>query len=1018
MIVALDARLLPALCLLLLGVTAALADTPAGPLPEPASQSVDYHRDVQPLLARRCYACHAEKRQRGGLRLDRRLAAFQGGDSGPAIIIHQSQESLLVQLVAHREEGREMPPEGVPLTAAEIGLLRRWIDDGAAWPVDPAEEAASLPTDWWSLKPLVRPAVPGVNEADGAWVRTPVDAFVVAKLREQQLAPSPPAERRDLIRRITFDLHGLPPTPEEIAAFEADLADDAYERLVERLLASPRYGERWARHWLDVAHYGESNGFGMDRPRMNAWPYRDYVIAALNSDKPYARFVEEQLAADVLYADDPALTPALGFAAAGPFNQSALVEQVDGTQCKLMALNLDRDDMVASVAATFLSATVHCARCHDHKFDPISQRDYYQLQAVFAGVGRADRAYDADPAVHRRRTELTALYTALQATPASVPVAAAERAELDQAQAAWELSLRDQAAVWTPLTVEKIESTSGTTFERQDDHSYLATGAAPEKDTYRLVGSGGAAPITAVRLEVLADDRLPMKGPGRQDNGNLHLSEIRVGLRTRSEPEKTTWLPLQNASADFNQQDWGIARAIDGNTLTAWGIHPAVGKSHEAVFEIKQPMAAGDAQIVIELDQLHGARHLIGRVRVSLTEKAHPVSVPQLPLDLLAIVARAPAERNATEQQRLFEFHRLKFVSDQLAQLPPQQQVWAIAGKFPERRNYKPTSAPRPVHILRRGDVMQPLEAVGPGALECVTTLPATFSLPNANEEGARRAALARWITAPENMLTWRSIVNRVWHYHFGRGIVDSPNDFGRMGAAPSHPELLDWLAVEFRDGGGSLKQLHRLIVHSAVYRQSSALRAECEAVDNENRLLWRMARPRIDAEVLRDTLLAASGTLDSTQGGPAAMQFKYSDPNVDVAPLVDYSQFDPDDRNSFRRGIYRFLFRNVNDPLLEAFDVSDPSLSVAKRTATITSLQALSLWNNRFVLRQCEHLAARLERESPDVAGRIERAYWLLLGRPPSATEAASLTAYAERHSLAAACRVLANSNEFLFIR
>lgn len=1029
---------MPLSLLLAVAASPCLADEA---LPPPADKPVDFVRDVQPLLARSCYSCHGPEKQNSSFRLDRRLAAFKGGDYGRAIVPHKGAESPLIRYVAGLEDGMLMPPEdeGEKLTAAEIGILRRWIDDGAAWPVNPDEEPD--PTDWWSLKPLAKSGVgfqPATDAAQaGSLPHNAIDAFILAKLREQGLSPSPEADRATLIRRLSYDLHGLPPTPEEVEAFVRDESPDAYERLVDRLLGSTRYGERWARHWLDVVHYGESNGYGMDRPRMNAWPYRDYVIAAFNSDKPYARFVQEQIAADALFPDQPQLIAALGFAASGPFNQSALVEQVDGTECKKIALNLDRDDMVTTVSATFLSMTIHCARCHEHKFDPLSQKDYYRLQAVFAGVGRADRPFDPDPTVRQRREELVKLKGDLESNPDSHPTSPEEAEQLAKAQAAWEQSLSDQAAAWTTLNIEKIESThNGTTFERQDDGSYLATGEAAEKDTYKIFAKTSVAKLSAIRLEVLPDDRLPSKGPGRQDNGNLHLSEIRVSLVPVAAPDKPHPLALQNPTADFNQQGWGIERALDGNAATAWGIHPEVAKPHQAVFEVKEPADPAQATLLIELDQVHGARHLIGRLRLSVTDKAHPIGIPSLPIDVLAILARPANERSDADKQRLFNVHRLKFIDDQIVSLPPQQQVWAIQGNFPQRRNYKPVVEPYPIHILRRGNLQTPLEEVTPGGFECVTTLSADLPVADPKNEGQRRAALAQWITSPENMLTWRSIVNRVWHYHFGRGIADSPNDFGRMGSLPTHPELLDYLAVEFRDGqvgqasslpgqagslphlGGSLKSLHRQIVTSATYRQTSATHIENAKIDSDNRYLWRMSRPRLDAESLRDSLLVASGTLDATMGGPAVMQFKYDDPNMEVSPRVDYMAFDPDSPASFRRGVYRFLFRNVNDPLLEAFDVSDPSLSVSKRNMTITSLQALSLWNNRFVLRQCEHLAARLERESPDLSGRINLAYHLLLGRAPSPEETAQLAAFAEKHSLAAACRVLVNSNEFLFIR
>ncbi len=976
-----------------------------------------FQREIEPLLRKHCYECHshAAGKMKGGLNLDSRSGWAEGGNTGPAIVPGKPDESLLMKAVRHEDKELKMPPKAAKLAEADLAKLRRWVVMGAP---DPRVNvtAKSGDTNWWSLQPLVRPPVPKVAAAQAKTVRNPIDAFIAAKLREQKLTPSPEADRRTLIRRLTFDLHGLPPSLEAVAAFEVDQSPGAYERLVDRLLASPRYGERWARHWLDVVHYGESNGFGMDRPRLDAWPYRDYVITALNDDKPYARFVQEQLAADALFPEEPALTPALGFAAAGPFNQSALVEQVDGTDCKRIALNLDRDDMVASTASTFLSMTVHCARCHAHKFDPISQTDYYQMQAVFAGVGRTERMFDPNPQLRGERAALRIKIADLEKNADAHPPTPAERTELATTRAAWEISLAAQAANWIPLQVERVASTnSKTTFTKLDDGSWLAAGEAADKDIYTIRARIPLSKVTALRLEVLPDDRLPTRGPGRQDNGNLHLSEVRVNALTEDKP---TALALQNPSADFNQADWGIDRAIDGKPETAWGIHPQVGKPHQAVFELKQPsMATNGTEFTIELDQLHGQHHLIGRFRLSATDKALPVRVPLLPLDLLAVLVRPDSERTVAERKRIFDTHRLVHLKEQLAQLPAEHKVWAIAGDFVPLRNYKPTKDPLPISVLRRGDIKQPLASVGPGALAAVSTLPSTFALANPQDETARRAALARWITAPENMLTWRSIVNRVWHWHFGRGLVDSPNDFGRMGAPPTHPELLDWLAVEFRDRGGSLKRLHKLIVTSAAYRQVSTHRAAAARVDSDNRFLWRMNRPRLDAEDMRDSLLAASGKLDLVMGGPSAMQFKYDDPNSAVSPRLDYAAFDPDSPASYRRGVYRFLFRNINDPLLEAFDAVDPSLSTPKRNSTITPLQALSLWNNRFVLRQCEHLAARLERESNGLESQIERAFQLLTARLPTRAETILLTDHARRHGLANACRVLLNSNEFLFV-
>jgi mono/diheme cytochrome c family protein len=963
-----------------------------------------FETKIRPVLVEHCYECHAGKKSRGGLTLDSREGLLQGGDKGPAVVPGKADESLLIRSIRHTRPDLKMPEKKPKLDDAIIADFVRWVNIGVPYPAPRQSKIDPRSLDWWSLKPIVRPAVPKIAAP------TSIDAFVLAKLRDKGLRPSKEADRRTLIRRLTFDLHGLPPTPEEIDGFVKDTQSHAYEKLVDRLLASPRYGERWARHWRDVVHYGESNGFGMDRPRFNAWPYRDYVIRAFNNDKPYARFVQEQIAADVLFPDEPAAIPALGFGAAGPFNQSALVEQVDGTDCRKIAQNLDRDDMVTSVASTFLSVTVHCARCHQHKFDPISQRDYYRMQAVFAGVGRAERPYEPDSVVAARRKDLLRKQALLEKDSSGQVFSPEELKTIAAAQAAWEKTVLEPASQWQVLAKLDAKADKGTTIKTLDDGSLLFGGAKPERDTYTFVTKTPLQGITGVQLEVLPHDSLPKNGPGRQDNGNLHLSEFRVKAND-------TDVPIKKATADFNQDGWDISKAIDGNKSTAWGIFPQVGKPHQAVFEFKRPLKfEGDGILTIQLEQLHGGGHLIGRLRLSVTTKPAPSLAKPLPPDLHALVS-VPSERRTTVQaEALARQYRRIYVEDQLAALPPPAKVWAIASDFPAFRNYRAPKEPTPIHILRRGDVKQPTDPVGPGALECVSALKADFDI-LAKDEGARRAALAKWLTDPANTLTWRSIVNRVWHHHFGQGIADSPNDLGRMGSSPSHPELLDWLAVEFRDSGGSLKKLHRLIVTSASYRQVSDHNPACAKIDSDNRFLWRMNRGRLDAEMLRDTLLAVSGKLDLKMGGPSAMQFDFKDPKKEVSPQISYDKFEPDSPASYRRGIYRFIFRNINDPLLETFDAVDPSLSMAKRNVTITPLQALVLYNNRFVLRQCEHLAARLEREAGDLPGRIDRACRLTMGRPPTREEAELLTAYGNRHGLANVCRVLLNCNDFLFV-
>ena len=651
---------------------------------------------------------------------------------------------------------------------------------------DPRDRKAAVATpdgqasqsDWWSLKPLLRPAVPRVGVVKTGWAANAIDAFILAKLGEKGLAPSPEADRRTLIRRLSFDLLGLPPEPEEVDAFENDRSADAYERLVERLLASPNYGERWARSWMDLVHFAETHGHDQDRIRPNAWPYRDYLIHSFNRDKPYGRFVAEQVAADALFPDEPELVVALGMLAAGPWDESSLRDIRDDSIDRQIGHYMDRDDMVSTVMSTFVSSTAGCARCHDHKFDPISQDDYYSLQAVFAGVDKAERPYDTDASVSRLRRSLG----------------------------------------------EQLEA-------------------------------------------------------------------------------------AKKSNAD----------------------------------------GAG-------------------------------------------------------------------WISAMLGALPPQQLVFAGASEFAPDAGHKPPGGPRAVSVLRRGDIHFPVKAAVPGTLGCLKELPSRFTVAQTADESVRRACLARWIIDPRNSLSWRSIVNRAWQRHFGRGLVATPNDFGRMGALPSHPELLDWLATTFRDAGGSLKELDRLIVTSATYRQSAANEASFAAKDADNQWLWRQNRRRLDAESTHDAILKLAGRLDTAMGGPSVQQFALS-PGVHVTPVVDYTKYDWDSVGSCRRAVYRFVFRTLPDPFYDALDSADPSALTAVRNESTTPLQALELLNNPFVLRQCAPLADRLRLASPKLEDQIRVAFLAAYGRPPAPEEISLLGGYAARHGLLNFCRVIINSNEFLFV-
>ncbi len=990
----------------------AAGETPARP--------VDFARDVQPLFEKNCYGCHGPKKQKGSFRLDRKSVAFKGGEERD-IVPGKSAESPLIRRLIGAKPDEIMPPDGDPLSAEQIGMLRAWIDQGANWPDNLAGEENRL--DWWSLKPAKRPVVPAAADVNLAkWVRTPIDAFIVKTLREKNLAPSPEADRRTLIRRLYFDLTGLPPTPGDTLAFELDSTPDAYEKIVDKLLASPRYGERWARHWMDAVHFGETHGHDQDRVRPNAWPYRDYLIEAFNTDKPYARFIQEQLAADALFPDEPQLTPALGFISAGPWDESSLRDIREDSICRQIGYYLDRDDMVTQTMSTFASSTVHCARCHDHKFDAITQHDYYALQAVFAGVGRANRAYDTDKKLGRQRSELQARLKSLDqvdAKNAESLLSAGERAEfepwLERQRAAYEKL--NAPPPWSTLQLVSATSKEGAQFTAQADGSLLVSGNVPETDIYTVVAQAEMKNITGVRLELLSDASLPFKGPGRQnENGNLHLTEFVVEAAPRGKPLEKKRVAIARAIADFNQTGWTIEHATDGKSTTGWGIHPEEGKAHWASFEFKEPIRFDSgSELTVNLEQQYGRKHLIGRFRLTATEAPHPAGKNDMPAELARIFATH--EKTPTAQQRATAL--VYFVKErtnaQLAALPPPNFVYAGARDFKADGSHKPVDIPRPVNELRRGEIGKKGDLARPGALESIQALKGRFELADPNDEGSRRAALAQWLSAPANSLAWRSIVNRLWHYHFGRGIVNTPNDFGHMGGAPSHPELLDWLAAEFLESGGSMKKLHRLIVTSAVYRQACAHDSTKAAIDADNVFLWRMNRRRLDAECVHDAVLQVSGHLDLTMSGPSVQNFTLS-AGPHVTPVVDYSKYEWNAPGSGRRSVYRFIFRTLPDPFMDALDCADASQLTEARNVSVTPLQALALLNDSFMLSHSEQLAKRIQKFGAP-RDQIVELYQLALQREPTQRELPVLEAYAAKHGMENLCRMILNCSEFLFV-
>ena len=998
-------------------------------VPSQASDDIAFFRSqVEPLLRAKCFECHSHDsgKMKGGLVLDSRSGWAEGGEHGPAIVPGQPDPSLLIQAVRRAKADLAMPPKN-PLTPAEVALLEDWVRRGAQDPrvlkSDPSL-AASSGANWWAIQPLKRRPVPASEEPH------PVDAWITSTgVRMANVLPGSDGASI-LLRRLTIDLHGIIPTPEEVAGFKRAIGPTGagLGKEIERLLASPRYGERWARHWLDVVHFAETHGHDQDRPRDYAWPYRDYLIDAFNSDKPYARLIQEQIAADALFPGEPNLTPALGFLAAGPWDESSLRDIREDVLDREIGRYLDRDDIVANVMSTFASVTAHCARCHDHKFDPITQRDYYALQAVFAGTEKAERLYDLDPHVHAQRQRWMRLQVALDRKD-HAGVEALIAGSLRGEQEEWERSLASKPVTWNvlspdvwfsevPSTVDgltrsdppapSIRGASGDRgLRRLEDGSFLAFGVPPATNIYVLTAAVPVPEITALRLEVLSDPSLPSKGPGRAENGNFHLTGFEVFTGS---PKGDTFseVALANASASFNQQGWDIAKVFDDDPITGWGVHPEEGKPHVATFELGRPLAlrAGDVLKVV-LRQEHGRGHTLGRFRLSTTTQPPPIRASPIPDAVVKALAVTPDRRSAEERFLVSAHYLSGRVSRELEALPKPKRVYAGAHVFPPNGGQKPLGKPREVQVLRRGEILRPLEAAVPGALACVDGLTARFGAPA--EESERRAALARWLSDPENPLVWRSIVNRVWHYHFGRGLVETPNDFGRMGSAPSHPELLDWLAVTFRDDlGGSLKRLHHLLLTSRAWRQF--------AVDPQSTDRFSPLRKRMDAESFRDSVLLLTGKLDDAMGGPSIRQFAMS-PGIHVTPNVNYAAYDPDTPEGFRRSIYRFLFRTLPDPLMDAMDSPPGDLSAPTRSESFTALQAFALLNHPFVVRQSEHLATRIARESPQTREQIRLLIERVFLRSPEPGEIEAFTPHVERHGLASLGRLVLNSNEFHFV-
>ncbi|MCB9941286.1 MAG: DUF1553 domain-containing protein [Planctomycetaceae bacterium] len=983
------------------------------PLVKADDTSDHFDRSIAPLLASRCLDCHSGPELKGGLDLSSLDTTLKGGESGPVLVPGDAAGSLLLE----RVEADEMPPKH-PLSTEEKTRLREWIVAGAEWgtdPIDPFRYTSDHRAgyDWWALQPVKVPTVP----ADATTVgQNPIDAFVAAKRREIGLHGSPPADRRTLIRRVSFDLLGLPPTPEDITAFESDAAPDAYEQLVERLLASPAYGERWTRHWLDVARFGESQGFERDKLRSNSWRYRDWLIQAFNDDLPYDDFVRQQLAGDVLAPDNPSARIATGFLVAGAYDEVGQSQQ--SAAMKAVVRQDELEDYVSVVGQSFLGLTINCARCHDHKFDPVTQKEYYQLTAALAGVrhGQPEAIND----------EIAA------ASIDAMNHIAARIQDIESRLAAIESPVRDRLLAQRKATIETTPSPQPiAAWDFDSDfkdgvgnlHGQASGAARIENGGLVLDGSSFVAtqPLDRDIIEKTLEAWVLVPNLDQTGGGAISIQQTNGGVFDAivfGEREPQRWMAGSNGfvrtqsfsgteetAAAIEPVHVAIVYSKDG-TITGYRNGQIYGKPYQSGGLVS--FKAGESQVIFGLRHSPpgGNRFLTGTIeRARLYDRAlSPAEVAASAGTTSDYIPEAEVVANLSIEQQL-ERSQLQFEREQLESQRSrynESTVYAVAPRPPE------TS-----HVLLRGNTTQPGEVVAAAGVASLVGVDPDFHLPADAADADRRQKLAAWITDRQNPLFARVLVNRLWHYHFGVGIVDTPNDLGFNGGRPTHPELLDYLAHQLVESDWSMKAIHRLIVTSDTYRQASRFEEKQASVDAGNRYLWRMTPQRLDAETIRDTVLAISGKLNTTMYGPGYHDFRTFNFNSQF-----YEMLDPVGPTFHRRSLYRTWVRSGRNQFLDVFDCPDPSAQAPKRAVTTTPLQALSMLNNSFVLRMADQFAAHIDAtaEASDLA-RSRKVYRLALGRLPNENESRLSEAFVQNHGLAALCRVIFNSNEFLYV-
>lgn len=998
--------------------------------------STDFDREIRPLLQDRCVECHGEKKQKGELRLDAKPFAFKGGHDGPAIVAGKLDKSPLFQRIISSDEDERMPPKGDPLTASQIAAIKTWIESGAVWPENETDKAAAIDKrlQHWSVQPLMKfqvsgsrlqvtkPSVIGTSgELETLNLKldtpNPIDTFIEAKLQEKGLRMSPEADARTLSRRLHFDLLGLPPSTDDLGSRITGHA--SFEALVDSLLASPHYGERWARHWLDIAHYADTHGFERDKLRPDAWRYRDYVIDSLNADKPYDQFLREQIAGDVIAPNDPQSVIATGFLAAGPWDFVGQVE-TKSDMLKRAARALDLDDMVTQTITATMGITINCARCHDHKLDPITQEEYYRLWAVFAGVKRGER--DADPRESQRiAAEKERLTKELTNTRAQIAKLAGEG--LDLADIVGGGDGRGSGVKGRGIHIR----TGNYVTEKLGYHRDILTNRLQKlelpgdpKDVLRLV-----------KYVFVPDGRNPVPVDYKKEASDIPATSGHTWDAVRNGPlnaQRSTTLNGTDFATDGHSIlgmhanggiTFDLVKIRQGNGLGALRLTGVVG------FGTADNAKASRADFTVCIDTEVKLQKLKLRKDETLTlDLPVPANAKTLTLiatdggdgissDLLFIGdARLTPDVDhstlaAADEARLKQLRAdVSKIEAALKKLPETPKVFAIV------------SDPKPpvIKVQRRGNPEDEAQEVTPGAFAWAKHAAASFG-DNQTPEDQRRLALAKWITSPDNPLTARVIVNRLWHHHFGQGLVTTPSDFGLGGDKPSHPELLDFLAHELMTHGWSLKHIHKLIVMSAAYRQQSSssdsrITSHASRIDSANRLLWRQNPRRLDAESLHDAVLSVSGKLNPEMGGPGYRDFNYTEA---YAPIYDY--ITPDKPELWRRSIYRFIVRTTPHQFMTTLDCPDPANFTPARAQTTTALQALTLSNNEFMLQQARFLATRIENETDSRDAAIRRAFSLCFQRLPTAEELAASTRLVAEQSLFALCRMLINANEFVYV-